>query len=329
MPVAVYKLRIRERAGDDSEWHEARVVAASLAEALTQAQQRFGDELVLAIEQDHAAADVAPEPIETEGPAAAEVLAQAVHVAPVEPVHVEVLHARHGFATATATGPMEAEPMPWEGRWRPSVLIWIGVFAGLVLFLAWLQFGATGRERFVTAAPAEATSSPGLPIDGVAPRGGVLAATGLSVRPGFATDRIDEITDEALARWPETQAAMEDIADDDAELEPDTVRTIGTIVGDMFSRWPTDDPSKRTADPRVAPPLPDGVYIPPEAAVQAPPIVREPAQLQPYFVEVRRGRRITETLRVMAYDADHARAIVSDLPERPIIQRGPSLRLDW
>jgi hypothetical protein len=79
----------------------------------------------------------------------------------------------------------------------------------------------------------------------------------------------------------------------------------------------------------VAPPLPDGVYIPPEAAVQAPPIVREPAQLQPYFVEVRRGRRITETLRVMAYDADHARAIVSDLPERPIIQRGPSLRLDW
>src|SRR4029079_12402356 len=52
MTVAVYKLRIRADTGDDGHWQDARVVAASLAEALVQAQQRFGEDRVMAIAQD-------------------------------------------------------------------------------------------------------------------------------------------------------------------------------------------------------------------------------------------------------------------------------------
>jgi hypothetical protein len=356
MSVAVYKLRIRERPGDDSDWHEARVVAATLAEALVQAQQRFGDDRVLAIEQDATA--VADDEIEEEatvGPDAAAAMAELLSAAPIvsaAPARIDaVAHvasapstgAAPGLAYATPHGADYAAsssgPFPWEGRWRPSVLLWIGAIAGLVAFALWYQFGASGRERFVTAAPAESAPATGLPIEGSAPPGGVLAATGLPIQPGLPEARLGASVGDPLQRWPEAQAAMEDITDEDDEVDPRTVRTIGTLVGDMFSRWPTDDPSKRVSDdaPASWPPQDDG-YAPPRAALPEPmprmppppppPPVRG-SELRPYYVEVRRSGNVTETLRVTAYDADHARAIVMDLPERPRILRGPSAELDW
>jgi hypothetical protein len=292
MPVAVYKLRIRERPGDDTAWREAHVAAGSAADALAQARQRFGEELVMAIGQDVGE----PEPATEEGPAA------------------------HGPAPAIAgdaglrDAAVACAPMPWEGRWRPSILVWSGVGAGMLMSLLWLQFGESGRERFVTSSTAPTTPASGLALDQPAPSGGVLAATGLRVRPGRADAADPEAIDEAVAEIAEA-------ADVDAETAGE-IRDIGNLVGDMFARHRVEP-----APPADAPP--DGSVPQGEADAPPPPATREPSVLRPFFVEVERGDGSIETLRVNAYDADHARAIVSDLPERPVILHGPSQQLDW
>jgi hypothetical protein len=126
MPVPAYTLRIRDRAGDDSHWQEEHIVAPSLADALAQARERFGEERVLAIAQDVDAEAIAGD-VE---PAA---IAVAAPVAPAVP-EPRIVPPHPGFgAFATAGGPALAPraPMPWEGRWRPSVLVWSGAIAGL------------------------------------------------------------------------------------------------------------------------------------------------------------------------------------------------------
>ena len=117
---------------------------------------------------------------------------------------------------------------------------------------------------------------------------------------------------------------------DDGDYAPDDpdVRAIGTLVGELFSRMPdeadgADAPPYRTAQPREMVGEPQAALPPPTIAA------REPSVLQAYYVGVDRGGGIMETLRVSAYDADHARQIVAQLPERPIIVRGPTTRLDW
>jgi hypothetical protein len=289
MPVAIYKLRIRDRPGDDSAWQEARVVAAGVAEALVQAQQRFGEEYVMGIEQDTG------EPVPEDEAADAAIDAPAPALA---------LAGDIGFHSGDAP----REPMPWEGRWRPSVLVWTGVGAGVLLFALWVQFGESGRDRFVTASDAPVAPASGLALDHSAPTGGVLAATGLRVRPGQRGNAGMEVVDEAVAEFSEAADVDEDTANQ--------VRDIGNLVGDMFSRYP-DEP----ASP------PDTPASPPDAP---PPLsTNEPSVLRPFYVEVERGDGSVETLRVTASDAVHARAIVGGLPERPVILRGPSPQLDW
>jgi hypothetical protein len=321
MPVPAYTLRIRDRAGDDSHWQEEHIVAPSLADALAQARERFGEERVLAIAQDVDAEAIAGE-VE---PAA---IAVAAPVAPAVP-EPRIVPPHPGFgAFATAGGPALAPraPMPWEGRWRPSVLVWSGALAGLFLFAAWYQFGAPARERFVTAAPVTAERAPGLAIDGEAPRGGVLAATGLPVRRGDGSVDLGTVVGGATANPPEDD---EESGADDGGYVPDDpqVRAIGELVGELFSRAPdeadeADAPPYRSAQPREYVGEPRSALPPTIAA-------REPSVLQPFYVGVDRGGGVMETLRVTAYDADHARQIVADLPERPIIVRGPTTRLDW
>jgi hypothetical protein len=328
MPVAVYKLRIRDRPGDDSAWQEARVVANGVAEALVQAQQRFGEEYVMAIEQDTGEpatdADIAAhdEPV----------YADAIVARPVPgavPAVASMAHDAHEptLALAGDIGHFDdaatREPMPWEGRWRPSVLLWSGIVVGLVLFALWVQFGAEGRERFVTASSSPSTPASGLALDQPAPSGGVLAAAGLRVRPDERGARGNEVVDEAVAEWAEAADVDEETAGQ--------VRDIGNLVGDMFTRYPTEPASPPDAPPYRASPDDDVAASMPGGHDGVPPALatHEPSVLRPFFVEVERGDGSIETLRVTAYDADHARAIVTDLPERPMILRGPSPRLDW
>ena len=138
MPVAVYKLRIRDTAGDDSAWQEARVVAASVAEALVQAQQRFGEERVMAVAQDAVGEPLDEE--ETAAQAAADAASMATDETilarpPDSPAIVEAEMARSIDLAYVAAESQPREPMPWEGRWRPSVLVWIGIALGLLLGL--------------------------------------------------------------------------------------------------------------------------------------------------------------------------------------------------
>jgi hypothetical protein len=337
MSVSVYKLRIRENAGDDTAWQEARVVAANVEEALVQAQQRFGVDRVLAIELDAAAES--PPADDAHAPAVVAAMVEDAHAVPV-PAHVaadavveladveaalgEPLLAHHVPAVpAYAAHVPRAEPMPWEGRWRPSVLLWIGVALGLIFFVVWLSVSGVGRERFVTAAP---TAPPGedapLPMDATAPRGGVLAATGATIVPGLPRSAEGYPLGEAAEEWPEEspEAIAESAMSTDHELDED-VQAIGRLVGEMFAG---DDPAAEArAQAPVVPPARSYEYRMPQAAT--PP----PAELRAFFVEVLRPGNVVETLRVTAYDADHARAIVTDLPERPVILRGPSLELRW
>jgi hypothetical protein len=322
MSVAVYKLRIRDEAGDDERWQEARVVAASLAEALVQAQQRFGEDRVMAVAQD----TVGEAPTEDD-------LAGTAHAVPEPLPDPQIVHgdadARVDGYIAAADGipyePMR-EPMPWEGHWRPANLLRGGIAAGLLAFVAWYQFGAPASQRFVTAAPQAAKTPDALALGEVAPRGGVLAATGTRLRPN---DDDPAVIGEAVGE------AVADVMDDDdnapyaasaGDGDDETVHAIGALVGDMFARAPNEPPS-----PRDDFPLRDArtgeIVGAPAPALPSPP--REPSVLQPYFVGVDRGGGVVETLRVPAYDADHARAIVSDLPERPVIVHGPSLQLEW
>jgi hypothetical protein len=320
MSVSVYKLRIRENAGDDTAWQEARVVAANVEEALVQAQQRFGVDRVLAIELDAAAES--PPADDAHAPAVADAV---VELADVEAALGEPLLAHHVPAVpAYAAHVPRAEPMPWEGRWRPSVLLWIGVALGLIFFVVWLSVSGVGRERFVTAAP---TAPPGedapLPMDATAPRGGVLAATGATIVPGLPRSAEGYPLGEAAEEWPEEspEAIAESAMSTDHELDED-VQAIGRLVGEMFAG---DDAGAeaRAQEAPVVPPARSYEYRVPQAAT--PP----PAELRAFFVEVLRPGNVVETLRVTAYDADHARAIVTDLPERPVILRGPSLELRW
>jgi hypothetical protein len=326
MPVPAFTLRIRDRAGDDSHWQEEHVVAPTLADALAQARERFGEERVLAIAQDldDAGSEAHGEP------------ADVAAVAPVELSVPEprIVHAPSAFAdyAAAAGAPyaMARAPMPWEGRWRPSVLVWSGAIAGLLLFAAWYQFGTPARDRFVTAAPVTADRAPGLALDGDAPRGGVLAATGLPVRRADGSVDLGTVVGEAAASLPRDEDDDEDSVADEGDYAPDDpeVRAIGTLVGELFSRMPdeadeADAPPYRTAQPREIVGEPQAALPPPTIAA------REPSVLQAYYVGVDRGGGIMETLRVSAYDADHARQIVAQLPERPIIVRGPTTRLDW
>ena len=321
MPVAVYKLRIRDTAGDDSAWQEARVVAASVAEALVQAQQRFGEERVMAVAQDAVGEPLDDDEIAAQAAAEADapvddaILARA----PDSPAVTEAAMARSVELAYAAAESTPRAPMPWEGRWRPSVLVWIGIAAGLLFFLFWYQVGAPARERFVTAAPAAVEKASGLALDGDAPRGGVLAAAGVGgVRPRSNEDALEAMVGETVAHLPDDTGMDEETADD--------VRTIGTLVGDMFARWPAD---QEPADP---PPYRDSEYAPeplPSVPPEEMPLAsREASVLRPFYVEVERSGMV-ETLRVTAYDIDHARAIVSELPERPVILQGPSPRLDW
>jgi len=326
MPLPAFTLRIRDRAGDDSHWQEEHLVAASLADALAQARERFGEERVLAIAQDvEDGSDADPGEATPVATAAAPV---ALSVPEPRIVHAHAPSEFAGFAAA-AGGPDVAmrAPMPWEGRWRPSVLVWAGAIAGLLLFAAWYVFGTPTRERFVTAEPVAPDSAPGLAIDGDAPSGGVLAATGLPVRRGDGSVDLGTVVGEAAARLPaeddESGASDGDYMPDDPE-----VRAIGTLVGELFSRMPDDGdeadaPPYRSAQPREYVGEPRSALPPPTIAA------REPSVLQPYYVGVDRGGGIMETLRVTAYDADHAREIVAQLPGRPIIVRGPTTRLDW
>jgi hypothetical protein len=203
------------------------------------------------------------------------------------------------------------------------VLLWIGFALGVVLFALWFQLGTSGRDRFVTASATGSSSGPGLALDGSAPPGGVLAATGLRVRPGRAGDTASAIVDEAVAEWSEA-----------AELDDETagqVRDIGNLVGDMFSRFPAEPESPPDAPPYRAAPEDEVAAAVPGGFDGAPPALEMPESsvLRPFYVEVERGDGSIETLRVTAYDADHARAIVTDLPERPLILKGPSPQLDW
>jgi hypothetical protein len=135
------------------------------------------------------------------------------------------------------------------------------------------------------------------------------------------------VVGEAAASLPrdedESGAGDDDYAPDDPQ-----VRAIGELVGELFSHVPdeadeADAPPYRTAQPYESVGEPRASLPPPTIAA------REPSVLQPFYVGVDRGGGIMETLRVPAYDADHARMIVSELPERPIIVRGPSTQLDW
>jgi hypothetical protein len=333
MTVAVYKLRIRDEAGDDGRWREARVVAASLAQALVQAQQRFGEDRVMAIAQDAAG----EEP--TDADLAAAALDAPVHAVVVpEPlpdpqiVHPGALEpeARVDAIIAAADelphAPVRA-PMPWEGRWRPANLLRIGIAAGVVAFFAWYQFGAPAAQRFVTAAPAAAEKPAGLALGDAPPRGGVLAATGVPLRRGDDAMAIGGIVGEAVADVVDDEDGADAYADPQPVVDDPTVRTIGTIVGDMFSRGSDDAPPPPRDDAPYRYDRPAEIVGAPAPALPAPP--REPSVLREYFVGVDRGGGVIETLRVPAYDADHARMIVSELPERPIIVRGPSTQLDW
>jgi hypothetical protein len=335
MPVAAYTLRIRDEAGDDTRWQETRVVAASLAQALVKAQQRFGVERVMAVAQ-----DVVGEPLtEAEHAEARE--------APVVPEPIpdpQIVHAHDATfdpdsrADAIVAAVVEAgppppprAPMPWEGRWRPSNLIWLGIAAGLVAFFFWYQLGGPPRDRFVTAEPATAHANPGLALGDAAPRGGVLAASGVRLRRGEDTAAMAEMVGESMAAVSGEDEVDPSAQDGDDGLDDD-VRTIGTLVGDMFSRWPDEEADAPADAPPYRVAQPDDVVGAPMPALPEPPPTiasREASVLRPFFVGVDRGGGIIETLRVPAYDADHARAIVADLPERPIIVRGPSPQLDW
>jgi hypothetical protein len=325
MPESTYTLRIRDRAGDDSHWQEAHIVAPTLADALAQAREQFGDERVLAIAQD---VDV-----DEGNRTSAEEIAPVVAAAPVVLAIPEprIIHAPSTFAAFATAGPGAhagpRAPMPWEGRWRPSVLLWTGAIAGLLLFAAWYQFGAPTREKFVTAAPASADRATGLALDGDAPRGGVLAATGLPVQRGDGSVDLGTFVGEAAEHVPQDDEGPGDSEGDYIPDDPE-VRAIGTLVGELFSRGAdeaddADAPPYRNAQPRDIVGEPQSALPPPAIAS------REPSVLQPYYVGVDRGGGVMETLRVTAYDADHARQIVADLPERPIILRGPTTRLDW
>ena len=344
MPEAVYKLRIRDDTGGDGQWQEARVVAGSLAEALVQAQQRFGDDRVMAIEQDAAgepptdadlvvapdapgdevagtAPDIEDVPFELSVPEP-----RIVHPPPRAEVFVAAVATSDALGDDTITA---REPMPWEGRWRPSVLLRIGAVAGLVLFAAWYQFGAPSREQFVTAAPASTDRAQGLALEDQAPRGGVLAATGLPVRRGDDTVALGTVVGEAISHFPRDEESP--IDEQALGTDDPAIRAIGTLVGEMFSRMPDESDM---ADP---PPYRNAQSYEPVGDAQAsvpassPYVIasREPSVLRPFFVGVDRGGGVMETLRVSAYDADHARQIVASLPERPVILRGPTTRLDW
>jgi len=334
MTVAVYKLRIRDEAGDDGHWQDARVVAASLAEALVQAQQRFGEDRVMAIAQDAAGE------VPTEADLAAAALEAPAHAAVVpEPLpDPQIVHPEAPdpetrvdaiIAAADELPHVPArEPMPWEGRWRPANLLRLGVAAGLVVFFAWYQFGAPASQRFVTAAPAAADKPAGLALGDAAPRGGVLAATGVPLRRGDDALAIGGIVGEAVADVVGDEDGSDPYANQDEVADDPTVRTIGTLVGDMFSRGSDDDaPPPPRDDAQYRYDRPGEVVGAPAPAMPAPP--QEPSVLREFFVGVDRGGGVIETLRVPAYDADHARMIVSELPERPVIVRGPSTQLDW
>ena len=326
MSVAVYKLRIRDDTGDDGQWQEARVVAASLAEALVQAQQRFGDERVMAIAQDEAG-----EPLTD-----ADVLDAPIELSVAEPRIIHPPTRADAFVAAVAATEVPVDgvgepraPMPWEGRWRPSVLLRIGAVAGLLLFALWYQFGTPARERFVTAAPAAAERGPGLALEDQAPRGGVLAATGLPVRRGDDPVALGAMVGETVANWPRDEESP--IDEQALGTDDPAVRAIGTLVGEMFARGQDESDM---ADP---PPYRDAQPYEPVGEAQSalptstPYVIasREPSVLRPFFVGVDRGGGVMETLRVSAYDADHARQIVASLPERPVILRGPTTQLDW
>ena len=337
MPVAVYKLRIRERADDDSAWHEARVVAASLPEALVQAEQRFGEEMILAIEQDAGA---------TDAEATVDSAHDAIVLPPVRPEPLPepalTFHADRPMSpdALPADTPLVfervAEPMPWEGRWRPSVLLWIGGIAGLVLMTLWLNFGQPARDRFVTAKPGATPTAPGLELGGQPPPGGVLAATGVDLRSGQGDGTLGTMVGQTVAQWPRDDESGDPVMDGDAPIDEDTVRDIGTIVGDMFARWPRESqpdappyrpvPDYEEPAPSVEDPYDDGrlASLPPTSVG-----TRESGGLRPFYVEVLRSDNVTETLQVSAYDADHARQLVASQPGHPAIVRGPSTQLDW
>jgi hypothetical protein len=321
MTVAVYKLRIRERPDDDSAWHEARVVAASLPEALVQAQQRFGEELILAIEQDAtAAAHDADAEDDVDGGV----------VADAEPAN-EQFAAPVAMASPGLT--YERAPMPWEGRWRPSVLLWTGAGIGLLLMVLWINFGEPARNRFVTAKPGVAAEKGGLALDETAPAGGVLAAAGLDLRRGSSDGALASMVDQTVGAWAGDDEG-DPVLDGDAPVDQATVRNIGTIVGDMFARWPHDaEPESPPNQPAQPYPEEPSAVAPDDGRLAAlpPPTLAapEPSALRPFYVEVLRSGNITETLRVTAYDADHARALVADQPGHPAIVRGPSPQLDW
>jgi hypothetical protein len=216
-------------------------------------------------------------------------------------------------------------------RWLPSALLWGGIGAGLIAFVLWLNFGAPGHERFVTAKSAPAPTPSGLALGGNAPPGGVLDAVGVDLRSGASTS--DEfgavqqgVADIEPADDDGAGVGYGDADDDEAAIDPATVRSIGTIVGDLFSRSPPEPPPAPRA--QVAPPA--DAYANDPYAEQAPTAPLPPApELQRWYVEVQRADRVTETLAVRAYDAEDARRIVYDRPDHPVIVHGPSLDLTW
>jgi hypothetical protein len=361
MTVSVYTLRIREDA-DDTDGTEVRIVAASLTEAVARAEMRFGAGRILSIEQAEApptaaelAADAAdagePTPDLAAAPIVADdfIVAQApeslpdagvdaereataalayVHPAtgdrPTPPPHDPV--AGLAFETTAAD-----EPAPLTGPWRPSVLVWGGAIAGLVVFALWANFGGAPRERFITASADAAPAQPGLPIEGEAPPGGVINAAGVSLRPGRADAGLgDTIGQAAAGVRGEDGPAQEIIYDGNGadDIDDDTVRSIGTVVGDLLARWPEDEPQARAPMPPPAEvSMQERSWPPQETVVLRAP--REPALLQRWYVEVQRADRVTETLAVNATSPEQALAIIYNRPDHPVVVNGPSTELTW
>ena len=365
MTVAVYTLRIRETA-DDADGTEVRIVAASLTEAVARAEMRFGPGRIVSIEQaetpptdeeaaaaargDDADSEVDPvpatpiiaddfivaqapetlgepradEPVAMHDPLRdAEAALAYVHPAatdsprPPLPAHVE--DAGDDPAAALTFETVDDDtPAALEGRWRPTVLLWGGAIAGLVAFTLWLNFGTHPRERFITAHADAPLAQSGLAIEGEAPAGGVLQATGVSLRPGRADDDIGAMVGQGVTNLPGEESGSGEITYE-GDVDDDTVETIGTVVGEIFSRWPDDAP----APPPPQEPQPAW----PREQARAP--LPEPALLQRWYIEVQRADRVTETLSVNATSAEHARAMVYDRPDHPVIVNGPSTELTW
>lgn len=354
MTVSVYTLRIREEP-DDTEGTEVRIVAASLTEAVVRAEMRFGASRILGVEQvetppEGAAGDTgadvpaapiedadfivaqAPEPlpgVADDAPPDARAAAAALAY-----VHPPASDARAPAAFVADDDPAvrpdfpppqdDAAIDPFEGRWRPAVLLGAGALVGLFAFVAWANFGAAPRDRFITADAPVASTQPGLPIEGEAPPGGVIQAAGVSLRPGRAGEDLGEVVGQVVSHFPDEERGSAEIVYDDGDIDDGAVEAIGAAVGEIFSQWPQDEPAP--APPVLHPPRePTWPRGEPQPMPPPPPA----ALLQRWYIEVQRADRVTETLSVNATSAEHARAMVYDRPDHPVIVNGPSTELTW